>query len=209
MFEAAKTWVPLAEYLEFEERSDQKSEYFDGHVFAMAGGTPEHNLVGTNLIRELGNQLEEKPCRVFGSDQRIRIPATGLDTYPDISVICGELERDDEDPRALRNPVVIIEVLSESTEAYDRGDKFAHYQTLASLQEYILVASDRPRIERFTRRSDGSGWLYEECADASGAVALASIGCSLSVIRSWSKMYFPKKAPGRRRGPARATNDRG
>ncbi len=203
MFEPIREWVSPQEYLELDARADEKSEYFDGEVFAMAGGTLEHNLIVGNLIRELGNQLEERPCRVYPSDQRVKIPSTGLYTYPDVTVVCGDPHADPEDRRTLLNPVVIIEVLSETTEAYDRGDKFAHYQTLESLREYVLVASDRARIERFVRQEEGSDWVYGECGDADGVLALASIGCVLSLPRVYSKVEFPERAPGRRRGPER------
>src|SRR5438067_352701 len=141
MIERQRAWTSAEEYLELEETADYKSEYFDGEVFAMAGGTPEHNLIAANLIGELRNQLEETPCRVYPSDQRVKIPDTGLYTYPDVTVVCADPQFEEPDRRAMLNPTLIVEVLSETTEAYDRGDKFAHYRRLSSLREYVMVAS--------------------------------------------------------------------
>jgi Uma2 family endonuclease len=201
MIEPGRRFVSVEEYLELEKHADYKSEYFDGEVFAMAGGTPEHNLIAANLIRELGNQLEERPCRVYPSDQRVKIPDTGLYTYPDLSVVCEEPQFEEPGRCALLNPTLIVEVLSETTEAYDRGDKFAHYRRVASLREYVLVASNRRRIERFTRQDGGSEWVLAECSDATGSLPLPSIQCVLSLPRVYSKVEFPEREPGRRRGP--------
>lgn len=201
MIEPSRIWVTVDEYLELEASADTKSEYFDGEVFTMAGGTPEHNLIAANLIRELGNQLEERPCRVYTSDQRVKIPDTGLYTYPDVTVVCGEPQFEGRDRRALLNPTVIVEVLSETTEADDRGDKFAHYRRLTSLREYVLVASDRRRIERFTRQEGAAEWVLTECGDAAGSHALPSVECALSLPRVYSKVEFVQRQPGKRRGP--------
>ena len=200
--EPVRKWISPEEYLALEEGAEVKSEYFDGESFAMAGAEPEHNLIAANVLRELGNQLEQNqsPCEAYPSDQRVKVPATGLYTYPDLTVVCGEPEYEPTRPRTLLNPMLIVEVLSESTEAYDRGDKFAHYQTLASLREYVLVASDRPRIECYTRQ-EGGGWSYEECRDPHGSLALTSIGCVLSLSRVYRKIEFPEREPGKRRGP--------
>jgi Uma2 family endonuclease len=173
----ARRWVSVEEYLALEERADFKSEYFNGEIFATAGGTPEHSLIAANVVWELGVQLESGPCRVHTSDQRVNIPDTGLYTYPDITVVCDKAEFEGPGRRALLNPTLIVEMLSESTEAYDRGGEFAHYRRLASLREYVLVASDRRRIERYTRQ--GSEWVLGECSDPDGSLDLPSIGCVL------------------------------
>src|SRR5438105_5074535 len=201
MIERRRAWVTIEEYFELEASAEYKSEYFDGEVFAMAGRTAEHNLIAANLIRELGNQLEEKPCRVYTSDQRVKIPDTGLYTYPDVTVVCGEPQFDDPGRRTLLNPTLILEVLSETTEAYDRGDKFAHYRRLASLREYVLVASDRRSIERFTRHENGAEWVLTECTVAAGSLELRSVGCALSLDHLYSKVEFQKRQAGKRRGP--------
>ena len=199
--EPARRWLSEEEYLALEERADFKSEYFDGEIFAVAGGPPEHALISANVLRELGNQLEETPCRVYPGDQRVKIPDTGLYTYPDVTVVCEEPVFEESDRRTLLNPLLIVEVLSETTEAYDRGDKFAHYRRLSSLKEYVLVASDRRRIERFTRQEGASEWVLAECSDPDGSLALSSIGCVLSVPRVYLKVEFQERESGRRRSP--------
>lgn len=201
MSQAAPKWVSVEEYLALEERAEFKSEYFDGEIFAMAGGTPEHSLIAANLVRVLGNSLDDGPCRVYNSDQRVKIPDTGLFTYPDVTVVCEEPLFDGPQRRALINPTLIVEVLSETTEAYDRGDKFAHYRRLASLKEYVLVASDRCRIERFTRQQGGAEWTLAECSNPEGSLALPSLGCALSLPAVYRKVDLPPPRPGKRRGP--------
>lgn len=203
MIEAARTWISPEEYLALEERAETKSEYFDGEIFAMAGAEPEHNLIANNVVIEIGTQLRGGPCRSYSSDQRVKIPATGLYTYPDVTVVCGEAVFEGTRPRTLLNPTLIVEVLSDSTETYDRGDKFAHYQTLPSLREYVLVASDRPRIERFLRQESGE-WSYDECSDPAGTVALPSVAAGLTLAGVYDRVDFPERPRGRRRGPAAA-----
>ncbi|PRP90741.1 hypothetical protein ENSA5_61750 [Enhygromyxa salina] len=168
-----------ADYLAAEAVSDTRHEYLRGEVFAMAGGTPEHGALAAAITVALGNALRGRPCRVFNSDVRVRIRETGLTTYPDVSVACGHLERDEEDTHAIVNPVLIIEVLSDSTEAHDRGEKAAHYRQLASLKEYVLMSQHEPRIEVFRRNEAGRWELYE--AVAGQRVELASVGASLDV----------------------------
>ena len=131
------------EYLARERRATEKSEYYRGEIFAMAGASFEHSLIKDNLARESGNQLKDKPCRVITSDLRIKVNATGLYTYPDAVIVCDEPKFEDAQVDTLLNPRVIVEVLSDSTEKYDRGGKFAHYRQIPSLQEYVLVAQDR------------------------------------------------------------------
>ena len=201
MIEPVRKWISPEEYLGLEEGAEVKSEYFDGEIFAMAGGSPEHNLIAGNVFGELWSQLGQSPCRVYPSDQRVKIQDTGLYTYPDVTVVCEEPEYEEARPRSLLNPTLIVEVLSETTEAYDRGDKFDHYQTLTSLREYVLVASDRRRIERFTRAEGSEEWAYGETSDAAGTLSLVSIGCVLSLALVYGKVEFPAREPGRPRGP--------
>jgi Uma2 family endonuclease len=181
-----------AEYLAIERAAEFKSEFYAGEVFAMAGGSPAHNLIAANVIRELGSQLKQRPCRVFSSDQRLKVSETGLFTYPDVTVACGELRLDDDRRDTLLNPTLIVEVLSDSTEAYDRGDKFSHYRRLESLREYVMIAQDRPRIERYTRHADGQEWVLAEVSDPQGVVTLASIGCELKLTEVYDKVEFPE-----------------
>jgi Uma2 family endonuclease len=174
------TWK---EYLAFERTSNVKHEFCDGEIFAMAGGTPSHAALGLAVGSELRFQLTGRDCRAYSSDLRIRVPATGLGTYPDATVICGKSVADPEDENTLVNPVVIVEVLSASTETYDRGEKFEHYRQLPSLRDYVLVSWREPLIEVF-RRDDGS-WKRVE-ARRHGAVRLESIDCSLEVDRVYA-----------------------
>jgi Uma2 family endonuclease len=167
-----------AEYLEIEARSELKHEWLDGRIYAMSGGTPDHSAIAANVIRALGNQLDGKPCRVFTSDLRVRVPTTGLATHPDVSVVCGRLECDAEDPNAATNPVVVVEVLSPSTERYDRDEKFSHFRRLASLRAYVLVSQKERRIEVFTRNDDSS-WTLRETRE--GRALIEPIGCELAV----------------------------
>lgn len=171
--------MTYAEYVAAEAASDVRHEFLNGDVWAMAGGTPEDAALAAAFIRELGAALRGKPCRVYTSDARVRILATGLSTYPDLTVVCGALETAPEDPDALTNPVVLVEVLSDATEAYDRGAKAAHYRRIASLREYVLVSQGEPLIEVY-RRTDGGRWELLE-ARPGDAVELAALGVRLDV----------------------------
>jgi Uma2 family endonuclease len=171
--------MSYAEYVAAEEASLVRREYLKGAVFAMAGGTPEDGALAAAVMRELGVALRGKPCRVYSSDLRIRILETDLATYPDASVVCGKLETAPDDPNAVVNPTVLVEVLSETTEAYDRGAKAAHYRRIPTLREYVLIAQDEPRIEVF-RRNPSGGWELLE-ARSGHRVALESLGISLDV----------------------------
>lgn len=166
------------EYLDLEASSDLRYEFFDGTVYAMSGGSPEHSGLAANVIQLLGAQLGGKPCRVFTSDLRVRVLETGLATHPDVSVVCGGLERDPEDHNTATNPVVIVEVLSPSTQRYDLEEKAAHYRRIPSLASYVLISQEEQRLEVFSRNPDDS-WTLREAR--SGVVELQAIGCSLDV----------------------------
>src|SRR3989442_7543846 len=146
------------QYLTLDRRAEFRSEYVDGDMVAMSGGSREHNLIVTNLVRELSFQLKGRPCEVYPSNMRVKVSATGLYTYPDVVVVCGEPKFEDENVDTLINPTLIAEVLSDSTEAYDRGAKFGHYRKVDSLTEYLLVAQKEPRIEQYVRQAAGP-WL--------------------------------------------------
>jgi Uma2 family endonuclease len=176
---AEKIHYTYAEYLAAEEKSELKHEWLNGEIFCMAGGTPEHAALAASVSRELGNALQSRPCRVFSSDLRVKIKATGLSTYPDISVVCGQLELDAEDRNAVLNPLLLVEVLSESSEGYDRGEKFAHYRRIPSLREYVMVSQQNQRIEVYRRSPEGL-WILHEAGPGEN-IELASLGCSLSV----------------------------
>jgi Uma2 family endonuclease len=168
-----------AEYLDLETFSNVKHEFLDGEIYAMAGGTVDHAALAMAVGRLLGNALEGRPCRVFSSDLRVRVLATGLATYPDVSVVCGPVERDPGDRHAVTNPIVIVEVLSESTADYDRGEKFEHYRRLASLREYALIDSRGVAAEARHRTPDGS-WSAET-AGPGGRVSLPSLALALAL----------------------------
>lgn len=172
------TWK---QYLSIERGSTVKHEFLDGEIFAIAGGTPAHAALSAAVIGELRAQLEGKPCVTFTSDLLVRVRATGLNTYPDASVICGPLDRDPDAKNIVLNPVVLVEVTSGSTEAYDRGEKFEHYQQIPTLAEFVVVGHREQLIEVFRRKADGQ-WQRLE-ARASASVTLASIGCELTVDR--------------------------
>ncbi|MEE8409014.1 MAG: Uma2 family endonuclease [Myxococcota bacterium] len=169
----------IDEYLRLEKFANVKHEYFAGQIFAMAGGTPEHGAMAMRIAISLGAQLAGRPCNVYPSDVRIRIVATGLDTYPDVSVVCGAEARDTEDNNALTNPIVIVEVLSPSTEAYDRGDKLEHYKQITSLRDVVLVSHEQRRVDVW-RREEMGGWTTAT-ARAGETLTLRSIDCTLDV----------------------------
>jgi Uma2 family endonuclease len=179
MMPARRPTMTYAEYFAFEDKSVERHEFLNGEVFAMSGGTIAHAGLIAGVVLALGNALRERPCRLFSSDLRIRIRATGLTTYPDVSVACGTVEVDAEDPHAIVNPVLIVEVLSDSTEAYDRGEKAAHYRHLPSLREYVLVSQHRPHIEVYRRNEAGRWELYEH--GSGQQVELASVGATIAV----------------------------
>ncbi len=172
--------MTYAAYLEFEEGSPIKHEYLRGEVYAMAGGTPEHAGLMASVIGELIAALRGRPCRVFTSDLRVRIDSTDLSTYPDITVVCGALETSEQDKNAATNPILIVEVLSDSTEAYDRGEKFAHYRRLPSLREYLLFSQRHARIESYRRSAEGV-WMLAEAGVGETLTLAALEGVTLDV----------------------------
>lgn len=168
----------FAEYLAIEEVARVKHEYLSGEIYAMAGGTPEHAALGATLTTMLGEQLRGGPCRVYSSDLRVRILATGLATYPDVTIVWGPTERDPESPTHVTNPQVVIEVLSDGTEDYDRGEKLAHYKQAPSLAAVVLVSHRERKIEVWTR----AGAVWGVATHASGEIAsLSPIDCRLDV----------------------------
>jgi Uma2 family endonuclease len=182
-----KTHLTPEEYLALERQAEIRSEYLDGDMVAMSGGTREHNLIVGNVVRELGIQLKNRPCEVYPSDMRVKVTATGLYTYPDVTVVCGEPEFEDPRRDTLMNPVLILDVLSPSTEAYDRGTKFAHYRKVHSLVEYLLVAQRECNIEQYVRQSSGP-WLRSETRDLSGTLELHSIQCSIKLAEIYARV---------------------
>src|SRR5258708_2629284 len=168
--------------------SEMRREYIDGHMFAMSGASRRHSLIAVNLIREISTQLRGRNCEAHAIDMRVKVSHTGMYTYPDIVAVCGEARFEDAHIHTLVNPTVIVEVLSESTEAYDRGEKFAHYRRLETLREYVLVAQDKVRIEHFRR--EGDEWILSEVSGSDATLHLGSIDCHIGVAAIYEKVNF-------------------
>jgi Uma2 family endonuclease len=183
-----------AEYLEFERQSEVKHELIDGEIFEMAGAVRNHNRISTNVLRLLDNQLLERECNVYGSDMRVKITATEKYTYPDIVAVCGEEIFEDKTQDTLLNPQLIIEVLSKSTEGYDRGAKFEYYQTIESFTEYVLITQEPFRVEQYVRKNINE-WTYFEFRKPEDIVKLNSIDCQISLQDIYHKIQqkFPKE----------------
>jgi Uma2 family endonuclease len=185
---ALKIRYTAEQYLAMERKSEFKSEYLDGLITALSGVSRAHNRIAGNMYRKISDQLENRPCEAFISDLRLRVSPTGLYTYPDVMVVCGEAEYLDDEVDTLLNPTLVVEVLSPSTESYDRGAKFGHYRQLASLKEYVLVAQDRILVERFTR--GGDDWLLSAQNDPDDTLRLVSIGCSVPLREIYARVSF-------------------
>ena len=177
------------EYLELDRVAEFRSEYYNGRMYAMAGGSYLHALIIGNLARELGIVLKKTPCTVTTSDVRTRVSVNGLYTYPDIAVVCGEAKLLDGRRDTLLNPVLIVEVLSPSSEAYDRGFKSAQYRTLESLQEYALVSQNEARIEIFRRQSNGE-WLLSEAIGREARSQFNSVDAEVALADVYDKVTF-------------------
>jgi Uma2 family endonuclease len=182
-----KARITPEEYLALERKAERRSEYLDGEMFPVPGATKEHIQITRNITVELSLQFKDSPCEVYPLEMRTKVSATGLYTYPDIAVVCGEIQFEDANFETLLNPILIIEVLSDSTESYDRGRKFAHYRNIPSLQEYVLVSQSEYRIEKFSRVEDGS-WKLTESTDPSGSMQLHSVGGRLTIPSVYDKV---------------------
>jgi Uma2 family endonuclease len=176
------------EYLARERKAEYKSEYIDGLIVAMAGSSREHDRIAVNVTAGFHAQFRGRPCEVFSSDMRVKVSSTGLYTYPDASALCGEARFEDAEVDTLLNPNVLVEVLSESTEAYDRGKKFARYQGLESLTDYVLIAQDEARVEHFVRQ--GEHWLLTVITGLEGTLRLESVGCALPLREIYDRVEF-------------------
>lgn len=174
----------VEDYLEAEQASDSKHEYFDGLVIAMAGASPRHNMISSNVVRLLSAALDAGPCRVFGSDQRVRVEATRSYVYPDVTIACGQLDFTSERPPSLRNPTLLVEVLSPTTEDHDRGAKLAHYRRTPSVREVLLLQANEQRGELYRRQSDGTWLIVDVIADE---IALESIGVRVPLAACYAK----------------------
>jgi Uma2 family endonuclease len=180
------TRYTIEEYLALERSASCKSEFHDGEIYAMTGASRKHNLITVNIARELSVQLKKRPCEAYINDMRVKAAQARSYHYPDIVVVCGTPQFEDAFVDTLLNPAVLIEVLSPSTEAYDRGSKFAHYRKIASLQEYLLVTQDQASIERYVRQ--GEVWILTEALGLEASMPLESIDCSLSLREVYDKV---------------------
>jgi len=179
------TYTPEA-YLQIDRQSDSKNEYFNGEIFAMTGASRNHNLITANVTSSLNPQLKGRQCEAYASDMRIKVSSSGLYAYPDVVAVCGSPIFEDKEIDTLINPTVIIEVLSKSTEGYDRGDKSGHYRKL-DLSEYILISQDKHHMEHFVRQPDNQ-WLLSEADDLQSIIDLTSIDCKLAMADVYNKV---------------------
>jgi Uma2 family endonuclease len=182
-----KSFITPEQYLEIERQAEYKSEYLNGEMFAMSGASSPHNIICWNILGEFRQQMRNRPCIAYPSDQRLLVAATGLYTYPDVTALCGEPKLADDALDTLLNPSLIVEVLSPSTEAYDRGRKFAHYKKIESLKEYLLVASQQMYADLFRRMPDGL-WLAASAEKPEDVLELSSIGCRLLIADIYDKV---------------------
>ncbi len=187
--------MTATEYLSLDRESFERSEFLDGEIIALSGASRRHNLIVTNLIGELRQALKGKPCEVYPSDMRVHVPSTGSYVYPDVSVVCGDPSFEDGRFDVLLNPIMVIEVLSPSTEIFDRGRKFAHYRTLPSLDTYLLVSQDEARLELFRRQQQGGDWLFHEAIGRDTELRLDTLGCRLALTEVYDKVQFPAVDP--------------
>ena len=188
MINPVSKFISPEEYLALEERAEFRNEYYGGEIFAMSGGSINHNQITLNLATNLTQQFRHKPCRVFSSDVRLHIPKSGLYTYPDVMIICGKLEflpkRDD----TVLNPSVLVEVWSDSTQAYDRGKKFALYRQIPTLQEYVMIDQTRAYVEHFRR--DGHFWVLETLEQMDTTLALPALECQIPLAAIYEKVEW-------------------
>ena len=182
-------WYTVEEYLAIDRASDSKSEYLAGVIYAMGGASPTHVQITGNVAGELRQRLREQPCIVYSTDLRVCASADGLYAYPDVVVVCGDPVFVDSELDTLANPILIVEVLSDSTKSFDRGEKFENYRTNASLREYVLVAQDRVHVEHYVRQED-STWVLAETNSIDDVLTLISIGCALPVSEIYFKVQF-------------------
>lgn len=187
MSQQIKPYISPEEYLALERKAEYKSEYLHGEIFAMSGASRKHNVITWNIGNQLGPQLRGKPCEGYQSDMRVKVRASGLYTYPDVVIVCGEPEFEDDHVDTLLNPTLLVEVLSPSTERYDRIAKTSYYRTLDSVKEHLLVSQDEIRLEQYSKQPDGT-WLLIEHRSPDNVVELKSIGCSLALRDVYDKV---------------------
>ncbi len=184
------------EYLAMEREAEGKNEYFNGVIYAMSGASRRHNLIGGNIFGEIRNQLKGRPCESYMGDMRVKVSPTGLYTYPDVVIVCGEPRLEDAHFDTLLNPTVLIEVLSPSTSAYDHSAKFAHYRRLESLREYVLIEQDVLLVEHYTLQ--GELWTLRDYRERRDILRLESIGCEVPLREIYDRILFAVQDPSAR-----------
>jgi len=185
----AKPFYTPEQYLELERNADYRSEYISGQIFAMAGGSPRHSAIISNVNGAAWSQLRGRSCQVFNNDLRVTVMQTGLRTYPDVTIVCGEAHIHPLDKDSIINPTVLFEILSPTTEAHDRGEKWAHYRKLDSLQEYVLVSQDQILVEHFVRQEDDS-WKFTATEGLDASIFLPSLNCTLPLAEVYDRVVF-------------------
>jgi Uma2 family endonuclease len=186
----------LEEYFELEKKSEERYEYWNGELFCMSGVSPEHDQIESNSAFYLRSKLAGRKCRVFLANMRLKVPSMPPYRYADLSTLCGEPEFEKiGGVDALTNPSLIIEVLSESTEAYDRGDKFTHYKSIPSFSEYLLIAQHRPHVTQFIKQNEGA-WLQHEFNDLAAVVKLTQLDCELPLSEIYQNVTYAENPPG-------------
>lgn len=192
--QARQDYYSPQEYLELEREAAYRSEYLDGEIFAMAGASTSHNRINVNLTVQIGSRLKGGACEAFSHDMKIVADQAAMFAYPDVAVVCGEPQFHDEVQDVCTNPIVIFEILSPSTEAFDRGKKWARYQQTESLKQYVLVSQDQPRVEMFTRQPDGQ-WMLSTVKGLDAVLSIDSIGCVLKLSELYDRVEFPPEEP--------------
>ena len=187
MIATEKRTVSPEEYLASERQALDKTEFFNGELIPMAGATRNHNRIKENVNGKIIQHLEEANCQSFSSDMRVHLPETGLYAYPDIVIVCGEPQLLPDDFDNLLNPAVVLEVLSEGTEDYDRGRKFLRYRSIPSLQEYVLIDSQRVEVEVWRRNGLGQWTLMEQTTDPAGQFTIQTIGLTISIGQTYAR----------------------
>lgn len=182
-----KNFISAERYLQIERTAEQRSEYYRGEMFALAGASRRHNLIAGNVFGSLHFQLKQRPCEVYQSDMRVKVSTSGLYTYPDVVATCAEPRFEDEHGDTLLNPQAIVEVLSASTEAWDRGRKFEHYRAIPALSEYVLISQDRCHVERHSRQFGGQ-WLLWETSNPDDVLTFESLECTLPIAELYAKV---------------------
>ena len=177
------------QYLALEREAEFKSQYLYGGIWTMAGSSIPHNRISANVAREIGNRPKGSPCEAFFNDLRVTVLETGLRTYPDVIVVCGETQAPPQDKDSIINPTVLVEVLSPSTETFDRGEKFAHYRRIETLAEYVLISQDKIRLEYYVRGEDDH-WDFREISDQEKSLTLPSLGCDLPLSGIYARVRF-------------------